>query len=815
MTAQKSTAKHNYFMVNFKNRLKDNRKISIIITILHILSVPAVLLNGILYSITQQRYDEAYELALAAAGGNHKLVNYDTLPTVIEFNEAYVFIAVLAIGIAMLAGVLIALSNYSYLYKKTQVDMYYSLPMTTTQRFFSNFLAGVTSYIGPFLASSFFSLILCFVGRATVDEWINTSFDAGFGFQTMGQLIFQCYLYGTFVLLMIYTISVMVISCCGNIVEAGTYIFGVQALIPATISVVCLILFGDLYGIASEHYALSAMKPTSPVGAFVSFVEVVEGTYDNANMTIWTVILQHLLPFILFIAIYGAIAFLLYRRRKAEDVSKPFVYKLFYYIVSTAVVFCIVCVFFGDNGFGTSLLPVIIVSGIVFFIMDIIANRGFKKFWVSIIRFAATMVVMVALVGIVNATDAFGMVYYVPKAENIHSVTVENRAGSENYIEYDVHNEVTLYDAENIKAVVDAHSKNIERYRLSGEDGMYGNGSKSVSITYRTKMGQKIVKENLRFSPDELAIIAQIKDSEEYKQNAFKVIEDIYNGIDEYGYINVSASLKSMATDEFSNLTTNEKRALLVAAKADIMNTDKPYSTSGCSGVIILKAENNRSDTFVTCRVPISPDYPETYRLITEYKLISDKDIAYDELIDNSVIQISEFTDYDEYNSMYEIPWGAFQDKSVKKAFKKVIDESTLSEGNIREGYRIIVSGYNGGRNSYYIDKNEYSDLLYEIALKYDESLKYNDGTYAQGTVYYSDPEYQYQYSADFYSLEQGLDIVSNIAMSGFCLTGMECDNESIIDALYKQYNEVFVKYNLKPEEVPATTEIPATAYAY
>ena len=62
MTAQKSTAKHNYFMVNFKNRLKDNRKISIIITILHILSVPAVLLNGILYSITQQRYYEAYEL---------------------------------------------------------------------------------------------------------------------------------------------------------------------------------------------------------------------------------------------------------------------------------------------------------------------------------------------------------------------------------------------------------------------------------------------------------------------------------------------------------------------------------------------------------------------------------------------------------------------------------------------------------------------------------------------------------------------------------------------------------------------------------
>ena len=244
------------------------------------------------------------------------------------------------------------------------------------------------------------------------------------------------------------------------------------------------------------------------------------------------------------------------------------------------------------------------------------------------------------------------------------------------------------------------------------------------------------------------------------------------------------------------------------------MNTDKPYSASGCIGVVIINAENSRSGAFVTCRVPISPDYPETYRLITEYKLISDADISYDEMIDSSVIQISEFTDFTEYNSMYEIPWGAFQDKNVKKAFKKVIDDSTLFEGTIMEGYRIIVSGYNGGRYSYYIDKNEYSDLLYETALKYDESLRNNDYAYVKGTVYYSDSEYQYQYSANFYSLEQGLDIVSDIAMAGFYLTGMECDNESTIDALYEQYDNVFAKYNLTPEEVPATT-YPSTAYAY
>ena len=125
MTAQKSTAKNNYFMVNFRNRLKSNMKTSIIITILHILAVPMVLLQAIISWISEENYDKAYLLALKAVGGNDRLVNYDALPKVYDFNEAYIFIGFLALGIAILSGILIALSNFSYLYKKTQVDMIY------------------------------------------------------------------------------------------------------------------------------------------------------------------------------------------------------------------------------------------------------------------------------------------------------------------------------------------------------------------------------------------------------------------------------------------------------------------------------------------------------------------------------------------------------------------------------------------------------------------------------------------------------------------------------------------------------------------
>ena len=406
----------------------------------------------------------------------------------------------MALGIAILSGILIALSNFSYLYKKTQVDMIYSLPLTTTQRFMSDFFAGVTSYIAPFIASGFLTLILCFVGRATIVDWVSVFPDAGFGFQTVGQLLFQCYLYGTFVLLMVYTISVLVISCCGNIVESGLYIFATNILIPSTIAVFTLILFGDLYGIDVERLAIKAICPTSPVGAFISFIDIIDTVeYGYGGVTtMFDVIVHHLLPFIFFTVLYGVIAFFLYKNRKAEDVSKPFVYKLFYYIISTAVVFCIVSIFIGENGLGGEggFLPLLIISGIVFFIMDIIANRGFKKFWVSVIRFVATMVVMIVAVSLVGFTGGFGMVKYVPNASSISSVSINSYShyGRNNrafIFEYEENGQFTIKNDELIKAVVDAHEANVNRYSAMEEvGGFYKDTVSTVDITYVTNFGR-------------------------------------------------------------------------------------------------------------------------------------------------------------------------------------------------------------------------------------------------------------------------------------------------------------------------------------
>lgn len=820
MTAQKSTAKNNYFMVNFRNRLKSNMKTSIIITILHILAVPMVLLQAIISWISEENYQKAYLLALKAVGGNDRLVNYDALPKVYDFNEAYIFIGFLALGIAILSGILIALSNFSYLYKKTQVDMIYSLPLTTTQRFMSDFFAGVTSYIAPFIASGFLTLILCFVGRATIVDWVNTFPDAGFGFQTVGQLLFQCYLYGTFVLLMVYTISVLVISCCGNIVESGIYIFATNILIPSTIAVFTLILFGDLYGIDVERLAIKAICPTSPFGAFISFVDVIDTVeYGYGGVTtMFDVIVHHLLPFIFFTVLYGVIAFFLYKNRKAEDVSKPFVYKLFYYIISTAVVFCIVSIFIGENGLGGEggLLPLLIISGIVFFIMDIIANRGFRKFWVSVIRFVATMVVMIVAVSLVGFTGGFGMVKYVPNASSISSVSINSYShyGRNNrafIFEYEENGQFTIKNDELIKAVIDAHEANVNRYSAMEEvGGFYKDTVSTVDITYVTNFGRKISRANLELNESEAKMLNPIYSSDEYREQAFAFIDKAVSDIEAKGVKHSEYScdftgVSKNGTDMY--FTSELKDELLVAMKNDIANYNGEELIKANYGYVSLNVNSRNYDNgHCYIKLPLSEQFPETLDTVTKlYPEFGGKDFFKN--VGVSQILIRDYTeDGDAVN--VELPENFVKNAKLKKAFEKVMEESVITDSyRSYGGFVIEINGLN-----YAIEDCEEARSLYEYAIKGAS----DDATYVDGAIhyYYYNDEYGDEYAVDFTTIEEARKIIKDIVFEEGYVTYFEIygvsqyEKEGIESYLWSYYSEIETIYHNMNSSEPAVTSI-------
>ena len=145
MTALKLT---NGFKANFRLRVKSNKKFAITCLIMNLLSAPLFLIAYMVYCSQEINYNKL----LLEKAANTPSFSEPSL------NLLYIFIPVFATAIAIIIGIFIAFNSFSYLYKKSNVDMYMPLPLTTRQRFFSDFLAGVTSYIGPFLVSGVMNL---------------------------------------------------------------------------------------------------------------------------------------------------------------------------------------------------------------------------------------------------------------------------------------------------------------------------------------------------------------------------------------------------------------------------------------------------------------------------------------------------------------------------------------------------------------------------------------------------------------------------------------------------------------------------------
>ncbi|MDE5648684.1 MAG: hypothetical protein K2I33_02130, partial [Oscillospiraceae bacterium] len=107
--------------------------------------------------------------------------------------------------------------------------------------------------------------------------------------------------------------------------------------------------------------------------------------------------------------------------RKAEDVSKPYVYKFLYYLVITSVLMAISLIARYDI---TTIVPVIVFSLIVYLIFEVITNRGFKKIYKSFIRYAVTMVSILIVCIIAIGTKGFGVESKIPSVSSVKSVSV-------------------------------------------------------------------------------------------------------------------------------------------------------------------------------------------------------------------------------------------------------------------------------------------------------------------------------------------------------------------------------------------------------
>lgn len=478
MTATISSKPQSFFFSRFKNDISGNKKQLIVNIVLQCLGLPVLAVIMLIFM-----YFDGIEYSEANAVLEEAVMNA-CVP--------FTIMAVVTICVSLLMGMVIPLFHFSYLYKKTIADMNYSLPLNGTQRFFADYLSGITLYMAPAIGAVLLSIAILGIGTAFVPSM--TEFWESFS------IVLKFIFIVLIAMAQFYTLSVLAISFCGNTFESIFSILAFNVMIPATVACVWLALCKSSgYGIDGSAIMMkNIFTSTSPIGSVFFFfnfgLEATELNYSNSNFYT-SLYLKWIVITLIFTAIYLAAAYLLCRFRKAEDVSKPYVYRSCFYCIMTMAVFCILSLFISLGAFvGAG----IVICAVGWFIMEVITRRGFKKFWQAGIGFAASVISVLLACQLCIVTDGFGMSKNVPSSLTVESVDIR----LENLTNY---NYIKFNDKAVIKEAIALHQEAVDRH-FNSDDYTYEplpesdlnyalNYDSVINLKYSTYAGTSIMRE--------------------------------------------------------------------------------------------------------------------------------------------------------------------------------------------------------------------------------------------------------------------------------------------------------------------------------
>lgn len=467
---------------NGRQNVITNFKLMVIIFILHIMAMPMLIISAMIQMFENGK---AYDL------------------------DIYAVIAVFTTGMGAAAGLICALSVFSYLYKKTDVDMRMGLPMSTSQRFVSDFLSGLFIYIVPFAAAQIITWILMLIGHLGFDgkafytysgdnhAEIVSSWTCDL-FSTAAPYLWRGIIGGILLMVMFYTVTVFVASLCGNIFESIGYNILLNVLVPLVAYMIINAVMTNADGVSIDRYAYKTISLCGPFGGVAGLVMSLNAIFYEDDISVYSAYYtypQWCLLFLLIIVLLVIGTYLIYRKRKAEDTGKPVVFGAFYHVILTLSMFCICYAFLVDDG--SEIVPMLIITAVVYLVFHVVRNRGFGHILKGIAAYVITIVVAAGTFLLIEKTEGFGIGTYVPDPASVKCVYIpytgfnEQSQGELAYFDIYSKTPTKLTQPENIQTVTDMHKRYIE---LMKNDQLDYDFSQQIEVIYKLKTGKTVFR---------------------------------------------------------------------------------------------------------------------------------------------------------------------------------------------------------------------------------------------------------------------------------------------------------------------------------
>ncbi len=340
------------------------------------------------------------------------------------------------------------LRSFRYLYNKNAVDMDYALPVNHNTRFFADLAAVFTTSIIP----HFISVLVGIIFTNVISEKAKVFWGAHNAgnveiVEVVSSIVLQCMFAGLFACFMQIAFSLLTISTSGKKAVAAVFPVLINIAIPIIHALALFIIENNTYG--SETFGDTIYYPataTSPVGMLaisalfcINYLARGRSNIGNVDSTlpIWRV--DYLIWAILLTIIFFVGAYFLIKFRRNERVGSPYVYKGMSVIIPGIVVLAMslpmwnmvfaklahTSYYTPQNDTVAWVLGLLISTFIVYIILELISGKAFRKFHLTVAKWAGSLVGCAGITALLVFSNGFGKAEFVPAPEQVVRADVQ------------------------------------------------------------------------------------------------------------------------------------------------------------------------------------------------------------------------------------------------------------------------------------------------------------------------------------------------------------------------------------------------------
>lgn len=329
--------------------------------------------------------------------------------------------AVVMAAVVCAVAFLCALSGYSYLHTRAQVDTYHSLPISRTQLFWSKYLSGILQFLFPFV----FHVLICAGIAANKNVFSMETVPFMVSYVELELIIF----------VLAYSVSVIAAGLTGNIIISilGTGILFSYSMILSALKLAMSSRFLKTYVIYGRRIDNSMIdekiwcfSPLSLIIKLFSYpgratAEVADELFKYDDTYVWVLIVAAIA--------YTLAAYIIYLKRPSEAAGRTIAFPAMEPVIKTLIVipvsfFC--GIFFSETAVGSDrwfLFGLIFSFVLLCILMEIIFRLDFRGLLMHKRQFLLNGA-CVMLIYLIFRNDVLGYDTYVPADDQLQSCAV-------------------------------------------------------------------------------------------------------------------------------------------------------------------------------------------------------------------------------------------------------------------------------------------------------------------------------------------------------------------------------------------------------